>query len=613
MGPNTHGIERIDDGRGDGDRDAVDRAEVWDRLDRLEQRLSSVERVLAQASIATSLPPPPPPVSGDRVVAWPPPAESDHAGPETKAAEAVGRDLDAETMLKWTGVSLVSLAALFLVSTAVSRGWIGPRLQLSLATLGGAGLLAVALRLPADRRPWSVALAHGGLVVLGICAGAAHAWLDLVSLPVSTALVACVVGLAMVVADRLDHANLVSTGVVIALIVPAVITTYEAFGPAFTAPWLLGLVAVSITVSWWRDWWAPRLIALVTIGLPLVLVAGDASGSATGIRIVVQFSIVAAALLWWMAPWLRPAPGAHRWLDGRSVMVLPGLVWLASSILWFPGELAGLEWATSDRAGAVVERIGTASGSAAVAGLAAAGFAALAVAAWSGAIRPLSRVLVVGHLVGVSVVTTIGLALVIDGPALLLSLAVQTIGLAVLARHSRDRWVEANAAMLAAVVGAWTAAGIIIGIDEGLAWPYATSYLIVVAVAAGIALAARDVNRPVFDGVVLAAWVALLLWFMAVVGALPQGQMLVSLVWAALGAAVVAVGAGFTAPSITINPDDGIALRRLGLITLAATVVKLVTIDLAEVDTIWRALLFAVVGAGLLRLGFRLGSRQVPR
>jgi hypothetical protein len=511
-------------------------------------------------------------------------------------------------VLKWTGVGLIVLAALFLVSTAISRGWIGPEVQLLLAALGGAGLLFTALRLPADRRPWSVALAHGGLVVLGICAGAAHAWLDLVPLSVATALVAALVVLALAVAHRLDHANLVSTGMVVAIVVPAVISTYETFGPAFTASWFVALVAVSATVSWLRDWWTPRLIGLATIGPSLLVVADDASGADSGIRLVVQVSIIAAAVVWWTAPWLRPAPGVGRWLDVRSVTVLPALLWLASSTMWYPGELAGLEWISPDRSGTVFERAGTATGSAMVATLAAAGFAALAAVGWSGVFRPMPRVLLAGHVVGVSVVVTIGLALVIDGPALLLSLVAQTVGLVVLARRSRDRWLGANAAVLATIVGAWTAVGLLVGIDRGLPWPDAMTYLIVVVVSAGVALVSRDVNRPVSDGVVLAAWVALLLWIVAVVGPLPQGQMLVSLLWAALGAAVVVVGAGFTPPRITIGPDESTALRRLGLTTLAATVVKLVTIDLSEVDTIWRALLFAVIGLALLRLGFRLGA-----
>lgn len=574
-----------------GDHD--ERGDVVARLERLEQRLSALEAMLGPPpSPDPTPPPPPPPAPADRVPAWSPPAPP--------------RRLDAETVLKWTGVGLVTLAALFLVSTAIARGWIGPRLQLALAAAGGAALIAIALRLPSQRRPWSVALAHGGLVVLGICAGAAHAWLDLVPVSVSVALVAGVVGLATALAERLDHANLMANGLVLGLTVPGVITAYDALGPTFTAPWFVTLVAVTATVAWLRDWWTPRLIGLLTVGPLLVWVADDASGAETTVRLVVQLSIVTATVLWWPAPWLRPVSGSWRWLDVRSIMALPGLVWLTSSILWFPTELAEVELSPSGG-------WDPAAGPAAIAGLVAFGFAAPAAVGRSGMVRPMPRSLLFGHVIGISTVITIGLALLIDGPALLLSLTVQTLGLSLLAMRGRDLWLWANAAVLAVVVGTWAAAGIVTGIDVGLPWPEAVAYLIVVAVAGAIALVSRTVSREVAYSTAAAAWIGLLLWIVAVIKPLPQGQMVVSLLWAALGLGVVVLGAGFTAPSFTLTPEDSTALRRLGLATLAATVVKLVTVDLAEVDTIWRALLFAVVGAGLLRLGFQLGSdRAVP-
>ena len=39
---------------------------------------------------------------------------------------------------------------------------------------------------------------------------------------------------------------------------------------------------------------------------------------------------------------------------------------------------------------------------------------------------------------------------------------------------------------------------------------------------------------------------------------------------------------------------------------LGITVAKLLTVDLQEVDTLWRAGLFFVIGLGFLRLGFLL-------
>ena len=47
--------------------------------------------------------------------------------------------------------------------------------------------------------------------------------------------------------------------------------------------------------------------------------------------------------------------------------------------------------------------------------------------------------------------------------------------------------------------------------------------------------------------------------------------------------------------------------------TLAVTLVKLLTVDLAEVDTLWRVGLFLVIGTGLLRLGYVLPRLSTGR
>ena len=87
-----------------------------------------------------------------------------------------------------------------------------------------------------------------------------------------------------------------------------------------------------------------------------------------------------------------------------------------------------------------------------------------------------------------------------------------------------------------------------------------------------------------------------LVWLGSVLVHLPQGQALVSLSWAAVGGTVLVTGAVRKIP----------ALGNAGLVVLAVTVAKLLLVDLAEVDALWRAGLFLFVGLGFLRLGFLL-------
>ena len=76
----------------------------------------------------------------------------------------------------------------------------------------------------------------------------------------------------------------------------------------------------------------------------------------------------------------------------------------------------------------------------------------------------------------------------------------------------------------------------------------------------------------------------------------PQDQVAISATWALAAAAALVAG---------VLAADGM-VRVVGLATLGVVLAKLLTVDLAEVDTLWRVGLFLVIGLGLLRLGYVL-------
>jgi uncharacterized membrane protein len=101
-------------------------------------------------------------------------------------------------------------------------------------------------------------------------------------------------------------------------------------------------------------------------------------------------------------------------------------------------------------------------------------------------------------------------------------------------------------------------------------------------------------DREGFDGTWVIALVSALAWILAHRLALPQGDMIVSLGWATVGAGLVVGGARL---------GDRLIIQA-GLLTLVATTAKLFVIDLASVDVLWRAALFFAIGGMFLRLGF---------
>jgi hypothetical protein len=88
------------------------------------------------------------------------------------------------------------------------------------------------------------------------------------------------------------------------------------------------------------------------------------------------------------------------------------------------------------------------------------------------------------------------------------------------------------------------------------------------------------------------------LWPVSALIHVPQGQALISAAWASLGFA--ALVAAFTRSSIR--------LAQISLVTLGVVMVKLLTVDLAAVDTFWRVALFFVLGGTFLFASFRVGT-----
>ena len=94
----------------------------------------------------------------------------------------------------------------------------------------------------------------------------------------------------------------------------------------------------------------------------------------------------------------------------------------------------------------------------------------------------------------------------------------------------------------------------------------------------------------------LAAHVGLLAWLARELGTLPGGDGWVSASWGAYALLLMVPGL------VTGNH----ALRICGLTTLFLTVGKLLLVDLARVDPLWRILLFMAFGAVFLVLGYLL-------
>jgi hypothetical protein len=228
------------------------------------------------------------------------------------------------------------------------------------------------------------------------------------------------------------------------------------------------------------------------------------------------------------------------------------------------------------------------------------GVVAFAVAAASGALTfavggQIRRAHLLSLLIGISVSLSIGLGAVLGTDAFFVAMAVQGAGLLELDRPMGPSIrIRINGGILIVLAASFAFGDGIEAweVDAAIGVDFA-HLAIVVVLGAAVLRIAHEAIRVVGAVVVLSL---LLIWLGSVLVHVSEGQAVVSVSWAVVGTALLVAGA------VRKMPDIAAA----GLAVLALTVGKLLVVDMQEVDALWRAGLFLLVGLGLLRLGFLL-------
>ena len=541
-----------------------------ERIDELERRVDQLESELAllrggaapkgceMAAPDWSAPP---------AAMWPsprlaqPPVQPD---PVDTVREPI--HIDSEVVLKWGGVGLVVLAVGFAVSTAISRGWIGPELQLAGALLVSIGLVVTGLRLQGSRPAWTHALCAAGIAA-AITTVASKLFLDQASDSVAFASTV-VIGLTGFFLARHVPSEWVAATTLLGGGIGWLVIADGNTRVTTTVIWFAVLVAVAVGLALQHGWFAVRVVAHVAGQLALLGLAAESDGALEHAVVLGAAVLLAASMF--RVPSIGDLATVWQQLEVQAAMSLAP--W-AFGVIALTFELEG----------------DNALGSVAVAAAVAAAAIAIGVRRWN---QPAHFVSLV---VGASIALSIGLALLLSTTAAIVALAVQAAGLVVLSRALQNSVrVLVNAAVVAAVVVQFLLVGLGNAWHDDAPWADDLGHGAIV-VALGVA-GWQTRQRSIRQLTGLAVLGLSLFWLGSVLVHLPQGQAVVSVSWAIVGTAVLVAGA------VRKMPELGI----VGLAVLGLTVAKLLTVDLREVDTLWRAGLFFVIGLGFLRLGFLL-------
>jgi len=497
----------------------------------------------------------------------------------------------SEDWLGRIGIGLLLFGLAFLFKYSVEQGWIGPMVRLGFGVVLGGVLLGTGLRFYASRRRYGQGLMGGGIAVWYATTFAAFQLYALLSYGLAFALMVAVTALAFLLAVRQKDAVMAVIATQGGLGTPFLLFTADGSIPGLVVYTLiiLGCALALYLVHGWRT-----LLASAVIGGWLVFgaIAFDLGGlSPSGDRTAFLVGIAATFLLFGGVPLWR-AVRHHRdserwarpplvWFEGTAVfeepvrlmaVAVPLVSWLLTLEALDVGQVAH---------GAIL-----------------AGVAVLLFGLAVGLRREELPSLASAHAVSAVIIATLaGFYLFDDAP---LQLAA-TAGLAALvllgARRWADRglWATGQSLLLAVLL-------VLFGrlLDETGATPVLVrpdALLDLASIVLVVAAAWTLSERPRF-AFVLAAYAAGLSWLWRDLVVLPNGQAYVSVAWGVCALALVAVGAR--------RDLDG--ARWTGLGTLLLVVAKLFAVDLAELDAIWRILLFLGFGALLLVVSYAFPS-----
>jgi hypothetical protein len=142
-------------------------------------------------------------------------------------------------------------------------------------------------------------------------------------------------------------------------------------------------------------------------------------------------------------------------------------------------------------------------------------------------------------------------------------------------------------------IGVWFVARLVEGVDGDPIFNL-QAFVDLVVISLAVYSSTRIDIKQVSKIYILVAYLALLAWFLRELGGLPDGNGLVSIVWGLTGSTLLWVGLR----------RSQLDIFKAGFATLVLVAIKLLVIDLANLNVIWRILVFMGFGGAFLFLSY---------
>lgn len=502
-----------------------------------------------------------------------------------------------EDWLNKIGIGLLLLSVVFLYKYSIEQGWITPVVRISLGIVIGMTLLCLGLYIHSNRRNFSHVLLGGGIATFYITAYSAFQLYGLVNYPTSFASMVAVTLAAFLLALNKNAIVLSIIGTIGGLATPFLLYTGEG-----TIPGLVGYVCLILTLPvflyFYRGWRSVHMIA-VLLGWAVFILAHDKALSDASSPIfdkaALQFGIGFAWLVFWAIPALREAlhvRNPEKWtfpeLNNMERYFSKGTVWFARNnihilIVTMPLVAINLSYSIWNISGKTE------------------GLITIGISLVYGLVSHMlkkEKINALGYTHGLTalLILTIGFTQLFSGNTLLLILAAEAAVFHYSAKKLGDRIIESAAHFLYFIVGFRVFLGTVLLQMHGAAIFNVTgiTYLMVIASIFGISYFLRkDRATKIYR---ISAHILFLAWIAREFSGLVDGQGYITISWGVYAVILI----------LLAYRMKNIPLRIAAIATLMLIVGKLFIVDLAQLEVIWRILLFFGFGGLLLVLSYFL-------
>lgn len=510
-----------------------------------------------------------------------------------------------ENWLNWLGIGLLLLGIAFLFKYSIDQGWLVPPVRSAFGLTVGLGLFVTGLQIDEAKSTFRQILLGGGIAAFYITGFATFQLYSFISYPVVWVFMIVVTLLALSLSLQQNEPVLSVIGTVGGLGTPFML--YRGEGSLimlilYTCLILTGSGLIYLFRGWKSLLWTTVAGGWLVLMVGLITNIFDAIDPALSEQWALQAGVLFSSVIFWIVPVIREI------LSRRNPVNWPDPAFVNTKD--FVDEHTFFVANPNVQALAVITPIATLFysmgiwsvsnelwGAIALAGALVLGYTYLPLQ--NEGLKKLSMV----HGFTALILITVSLFLLLEGEILLIALSLEAFVLRVITAKTKDVNISISSHILFGITGIWLLNRFLNPADAGgtelvLLNLDALTELFIIGIA-GLAVPGYFQNKNSKLIYRLMAHIGLLAWFLKELSVLEDGQAYVTIAWGIY--ALIVLFTGFW--------KDLVRLRFIGMATIFVVVGKLFLVDLSQIQTILRILLFIGFGTLFLAAGYFLQTR----